>query len=148
MHHLKFFYQSAAQLNEGYNLLDILVEDTLYPQFIDVEIRSPFLLPAGDLTRVFFPAKECLLANILTAFAPHTTGIRFGIGKDLDIAKQLFDGAILFDQSADMGLVAEAYARIAAQELSYRGFDDLSCQDVLLDYFETACNLGMYGARA
>lgn len=44
---------------------------------------------------VNMPTLECLLGEKLTAFAPHTTGVPLGKKKELEIAKQLFDVAIL-----------------------------------------------------
>ena len=47
------------------------------------------------------PTLECLLGEKLTAFAPHTTGVPLGKKKELEIAKQLFDVAILSEQMND-----------------------------------------------
>ena len=41
--------------------------------------------------------KYDILGDKLTAFAPHTTGVPLGVGKSMEIAKQLFDAATLID---------------------------------------------------
>jgi hypothetical protein len=145
--HYKFFYYSAIETKEGYILLDILYEENLYPQLQEVEVRLPVLsISEAESTRVICPAPECLLGDKLTAFAPHTAGIQFGQNKELEIAKQLFDVAALFDISEDMGWISSAHEAIAAKELVYRGLDDLSSRDVLLDTFNTACMIGTRGS--
>ncbi len=97
--HYKFFYNSVIQVKENYILLDILFEENLYGGIQEVEIRSSLLSIEARCTIILCPAMDCLLGDKLTAFAPHTTGIQFGKGKELEIAKQLFDVAALFDVS-------------------------------------------------
>jgi hypothetical protein len=87
----------VIQEKESHILLDILYENNPYPRLQEVDIRSRLVLTDGRITRVLCPANECLLGDKLTAFAPHTTGIQYDKGKELEIAKQLFDVAILFD---------------------------------------------------
>ena len=41
---------------------------------------------------------DCILGDKLTAFAPYTIGIPFGVDKELEIIKQLNDIACLFDE--------------------------------------------------
>lgn len=89
---------------------------------------------------------ECLLGDKLTAFAPNTTGIQYGMGKEIEMAKQLFDIGILFDIVSDVDLIHETFDRIAKNELVYRGMPDLVPADVLLDSFRTVCLIGMRGA--
>ncbi|MFA6681104.1 MAG: hypothetical protein WCS35_03650, partial [Sphaerochaeta sp.] len=43
------------------------------------------------------PSVNCILGDKLTAFAPHTTGIPFGVDKELEIIKQLYDVSVLVD---------------------------------------------------
>jgi hypothetical protein len=144
--HYKFFFNSVIQSKESHILLDILFEENLYVQFQEIEIRSPLLLIGDESTRVFCPVLECLLGDKLTAFAPHTTGIQLGKNKELEIAKQLFDVAALFDVSENIGLIGETHAAIASKELAYRGLDKLTPQDVLWDTFWTAYLIGIRGS--
>ncbi len=143
--HHKFFFNSVIQSKESYILLDILFEENLYTKLQEVAIRSPLLSIEGKNTKVFCPVPECLLGDKLSAFAPHTTGIQYGKNKELDIAKQLFDVADLFDVSKNIGLVSATHKAIALKELVYRGLNNFTPRDVLLDTFSTACLIGMRG---
>lgn len=87
-----------------------------------------------------------MLGDKLTAFAPHTTGIQYGLNKELEIAKQLFDIGLLFDVAEDVELVSTTFETIAEQELVYRALNDLKIFDVLQDTFDTACVIGLRGA--
>ena len=71
------------------------------PNAASIEIQSSLITLDGQATKVVCPSKECLLGDKLTAYAPHTTGIPYGKGKELEMAKQLFDVAALFDVSDD-----------------------------------------------
>lgn len=72
---------------------------------------------------VKLPSKEDLLGDKLTAFAPHTTGIPFSRRKNcsMEICKQLFDVASLFDIVGDLSVTAETFNKFAMVELQYRG---------------------------
>ena len=91
------------------------------------------------------PSVECLLGDKLTAFAPHTTGVLFNQEKDLEIAKQLFDVAHLFDCAEDLRAVADSYKRVVQKELSYRELGDITFKDVLDDTFNTSCLIVSHG---
>ena len=86
-----------------------------------------------------------MLGDKLTAYAPHTTGIPYGTGKNLEIAKQLFDVSVLFDATDDINLVRTTFHNIALQELTYRGMNDLSSSDVLWDAINTSSLIGIRG---
>jgi hypothetical protein len=82
-----------------------------------------------------------MLGDKLTAFAPHTTGIPFFKGdKDcsMEINKQLFDIASLFDLTNDLTITADTFRKFAAVELLYRKADPSKLQDVLDDIFSTS----------
>jgi hypothetical protein len=78
-------------------LLDILFDEDPYPRLQEVDVNAPILSMEGRITRVSCPLAECLLGDKLTAFAPNTTGIQYGMGKEIEMAKQLFDIGTLFD---------------------------------------------------
>ena len=89
-----------------------------------------------------------LLGDKLTAFAPHTTGIPFfKDAKDcsMEINKQLFDIASLFDLTADLSVSTETFKKFAEVELQYRKQEGLTTQDVLQDIFNTACCISLRG---
>jgi len=146
--HYKFFYNSVIQGKESHILLDILFEENPYPLLQKVNIVSPLISVNGEIITVICPALECLLGDKLTAFAPHTTGINYGVGKELEIAKQLYDVAVLFDASADVNLVGAAFESMALKQLSYRAMSEQSCADVLMDVFHTAVLIGMRGSSS
>ena len=78
-----------------------------YNQIIDVEISSKFLKYDDVITKVHMPSINCILGDKLTAFAPNTTGIPYKVGKEMEIIKQLYDVANLFDIADN---VAEIYS--------------------------------------
>jgi len=146
--HYKFFFHSMIQNKESHVLLDILFDENPYPQLQKVNIDTPILSVEGQITDVVCPVVECLIGDKLTAFAPNTTGIQYGLGKDIEMAKQLFDIGALFDVVSDVDLICKTFEWTATKELSYRGMPELTPTDVLLDSFQTACLIGTRGAIA
>lgn len=150
--HAKCFYQVSYVTNRAQEkvLLDVLYEDIWYKHIERLPIESPFLLTEGEPLAVSLPSKEDLLGDKLTAFAPNTTGIPYikqTKGKDgsieerhcgMEIIKQLFDVASLFDRIDDLSVVRETFGRIAPLELEYRGLDRNNLQMVLDDIRKTA----------
>ncbi len=95
----------------------------------------------GDPVMVNLPSYQDMLGDKLTAFAPHTTGIPFFKGArdcSMEIIKQLFDVASLFDRTYDLSITKETFRNLVAIELLYRNCDSLSLQDVLDDIFNTS----------
>ena len=146
--HFKFFYPSVILKKESHILLDVLVEKNPYPSLHPLDVQSSLVSMQGKNTKVICPSKECLLGDKLTAFAPHTTGIPYGKDKELEIAKQLFDVAVLFDTIEDVQLVRTTYSNIVYQELTYRSMSLLTSTDVLWDSINTSILIGMRGANS
>ncbi|PIV27479.1 MAG: hypothetical protein COS37_02725 [Anaerolineae bacterium CG03_land_8_20_14_0_80_58_20] len=144
--HYKFFFDSGIESKESHILLDVLFEDNPYLRLQEINLESPLLSTEGKSTKVTCPTVEGLLGDKLTAFAPHTTGILLGAGRELEIAKQLFDIGILFDAAADLKLVGRVFENVASTQLAYRGLGKLTPADVLKDAFDTACIIGMRGS--
>jgi hypothetical protein len=144
--HFKFFFIDIND-DEKYTLLDLLFDKVLYSQVHNIELKSQILDLDGLPTLVSCPSPECLLGDKLTAFAPHTTGIRYNNDKALEMAKQLFDIGTLFDYMAKLGLFFETYERIAARELEFRKLALIRTEDVLRDTLSTAFMLGMRGYK-
>lgn len=150
--HAKCFYQVSYVTNKAQEkvLLDVLFEDVWYTRVERLPIVSPFLLTTGEPLTVSLPSKEDLLGDKLTAFAPNTTGIpyiKMVRGRDgqmeerhcsMEIVKQLFDVASLFDRVEDLSVVRETFGKIAPIELEYRGLDRGNVDAVLDDIFRTA----------
>lgn len=139
--HYKFFYKSDLDESEKYILLDILFEKCSYSKIIEKEIKCDFIELDDEIIKVKTPDINCILGDKLTAFAPKTTGIMYGKGKQLEIIKQLYDISNLFDESDDLSIISETFKKIAAQELSYRKAEGLSYNDVLDDIFNTSINI-------
>lgn len=130
--HFKFIYQSPLQEKEFYILLDILFSEIPYVETIEKEVKNELLIVDGLKTMVTVPSAECILGDKLTAFAPHTTGVPLGVGKSMEIAKQLFDVAALIDAMEDQDIVRKTYDKVVLEELGYRGLT-IGKEEVLQD---------------
>lgn len=150
--HAKCFYQVSYVTNTAQEkiLLDVLFENNWYTKIDKLPIESPFLSMVGESYFVSVPSKEDLLGDKLTAFAPNTTGIpyvkkvmnRFGEEEERDcsmeIIKQLFDIASLFDRINNLTVVRQTFEKIAPIELEYRGMDKDSLDVILDDIYITS----------
>ena len=150
--HAKFFYTVSYPGNGGADkiLLDVLFEDVHYSKIVSKPIKSPLLLIEEPDVMVSLPSHEDLLGDKLTAFAPHTTGIPFFKGEKkctMEIIKQLFDVASLFDITDDLTITKETFSRFAAVELQYRHMDPNDIRPVLDDIFQSALCICMRGTR-
>lgn len=148
--HAKFFYQVAypASGKQDVILLDVLFEEIHYANVVERPIQSRFLKMYGESVMVKLPSKEDLLGDKLTAFAPHTTGIPFFKGEkncSMEINKQLFDIASLFNLTNDITITTETFKKFAAVELLYRGLASNDIQMVLDDIYNTAVCLTLRG---
>lgn len=137
--HYKIFYISLLDDTESYILLDILFEKSHYVDVIEKNIDCKFIKYREPKRYVNMPSVDSILGDKLTAYAPNTTGIPYGKDKELEIIKQLFDVANLFDIMENIETVSETFKRMAQQELIYRGKDKkFTYEDVLDDIFETS----------
>jgi hypothetical protein len=141
--HYKFFY--ASRVDEGVRagfgeepvLLDILYAEADYAALTTKALNHPWLLVAPPIGSVSIPDIDSLLGDKLTAFAPNTTGILYTKNRPLEVVKQLFDVALLFDHATDLRRIGETFDRLARQEISFRQLD-ISPADVLTDIIQTA----------
>ena len=150
--HAKCFYQVSYVTNTATEkiLLDVLFEDNWYSCIDHKPIVSPFLQMTGEPLIVNLPSKDDLLGDKLTAFAPNTTGIpyiktvigRGGLPEErhcsMEIIKQLFDIASLFDQIDDLSISRATFEKIAPIELDYRRMDSGDITPILDDIFKTS----------
>lgn len=130
--HFKFIYKSPLLEKEFYILLDILFSEIPYVKTIEKEVKNELLLVDGVKTMVTVPSAECILGDKLTAFAPHTIGVPLGVGKSMEIAKQMFDVATLIDAMKSQDVVKQTYNNVVLEELGYRGIT-ISKEEVLQD---------------
>ena len=138
--HFKFIYQSPLQEKEFYILLDILFSESPYIETIEKEIKNEFLIANGTKTMVTVPSIECILGDKLTAFAPHTTGIPLGVGKSMEIVKQLFDVTTLIDVMENQDIVRKTYDKVVLEELDYRGLE-IGREEVLQDTLDACLSI-------
>jgi len=148
--HAKYFYQVAYFTNTDTEniLLDVLFEDNHYNNVVQMPIISRFLKTEGDVVLVNLPCSADLLGDKLTAFAPNTTGIPYFKGEkscSMEIIKQLFDIASLFDITNDLTIVADTFRKFAVVELAYRNLDPDNITQVLDDIYQTSLCICMKG---
>lgn len=142
--HFKFTYDSPINNRAFYILLDVLFEENHYVETVTKEIRNDLLLTDPEYLRVEIPSADCILADKLTAFAPHTTGIPLGVKKDMEVMKQLYDVSSLLDVFSNCKKVRDTYETIAKAELEYRGLD-MTINDCLWDTFDAALCIASRG---
>lgn len=145
--HYKFYYKPVtnARAEEEYILLDILFEKSHYAEHTqEIPILSPFIVSDGKNISIEVPIPEAILGDKLTAYAPNTTGIPYGIDKEVEIIKQLFDIGHLFDIVENVDTISKVFDQFAKTELEYRNLT-LSPGEVLDDTFETGVVIGTRG---
>lgn len=150
--HAKFYYEVSYPGKGGQDkiLLDVLFEETHYSRVVTLPIQSPLLITNEPAVMVSLPSPEDLLGDKLTAFAPHTTGIPYFKGEKkctMEIIKQMFDVASLFDLTDDLSVTRATFQKFAAIELEYRHLDSGDIQPVLDDIYQTALCVCMRGQQ-
>lgn len=148
--HAKYFYQVSYATGTATEciLLDVLFEDVHYANVRQLPIQSRFLKTIGEPVLVNIPSVADLLGDKLTAFAPNTTGIPYFKGAKscaMEIIKQLFDIASLFDITKDMATVADTFRKFAAVELAYRNLNPEDISQVLDDILQTSLCICLQG---
>ncbi len=99
------------------------------------------MLTEGTPSKVVIPNADCILGDKLTAFAPHTTGIPLGVGKELEIMKQLYDVRTLSGIFPNQNALWDTYDKVVREEIAFRDI----CRDrnsVLRDTIRAACITG------
>ncbi|MCL1984522.1 MAG: nucleotidyl transferase AbiEii/AbiGii toxin family protein [Methanomassiliicoccaceae archaeon] len=139
--HFKFLYRSPVRNEDLYIILDVVFEENNYSSTLKKEIVNSLLDTEPPATYITVPTVNCILGDKLTAFAPHTIGIPFGIGKEMEIIKQLYDIATLADKVDNFSEVKDTYKRFAEKEIEYRGLENMSFQDALVDSFNAALTM-------
>lgn len=143
--HYKFFYNTDKQ-DSGHILLDILIEESLYPEHVEVSISNKWI-ETDEETLVLTPSIDCITGDKLTAFAPNTIGIPYeksGNSTTMEICKQLFDLNLLFEKIDNFELVARTYQEFADKEIEYRD-KDLLISDILADTIDTCLIIAKRG---
>lgn len=138
--HFKMFYNSVVDGHEEPILLDLLCTFNPYPETMEYPIKHNWLATSGKDTLVVVPTFEAILGDKLTAFAPKTTGILYSKNRPVEIIKQLYDIAFLFDRITDLDVVKVSYTRVVQEEIGYRKLK-IKPVDVLKDTWNTCCTL-------
>lgn len=147
--HSKFFYQityTCRDSKEGYILLDVLYENCHYQNTLEIPITSPFIDIEGEPLKVKVPSVDDILGDKLTAFAPNTTGIPYFKKErmcSVEIIKQLYDVARLFDRIDDLETTAKSFRSIVQVEMAYRNITDV--ESVYNDTLQTALLIATRG---
>ena len=142
--HYKFSFKST-RIGSGTILLDVLIEDSIYPELIEKPVITKWIETDKD-TMVTMPSIDSITGDKLTAFAPNTIGIPYFKGRDkqpfsMEICKQLFDLSKLFENIQKMKVVAASFQAFAKHEIAYRKDGDpdakLTPEMVLRDTIDT-----------
>lgn len=147
--HSKIFYQLSYTDKvdkEGYILLDVLYEDCHYQNTIEVPIVSPFIELEGEPLKVHVPSADDILGDKLTAFAPNTTGIPYfkkGRVCSVEIIKQLYDVARLFDSIDNLYITSKSFYSIVRVEMAYRNISNIEA--VFDDILQTSLLISTRG---
>ncbi|MCK5136469.1 MAG: nucleotidyl transferase AbiEii/AbiGii toxin family protein [Bacteroidales bacterium] len=147
--HYKFIYKSnfpnrnkegdVISNPERDILLDILFTENLYPVLVNRPIETEWLIQNGDPVIITTPDIDSIAGDKLTAFAPNTTGVPYGVEKEKEIIKQLFDVACLFELLNDVEVFKKSFIESANCEIKYRPERNVtSFEQVLHDTINTA----------
>ena len=143
--HYKFIFNSLHSGKDSHIFLDLVFQELHYPKIDKKFIQAAYIETDGSLTEVDVLPIGCMLGDKLTAFAPNTCGIPYGIEKELEILKQLYDVSNLFGECDDLSLVKETFNKSSEVELAYRGLKEKTPHDVLDDIFETSILIATRG---
>lgn len=121
--HYKFTFESS-RAGSGSILLDVLIEDPIYPVIIEKAISTKWVETDTE-TLVLVPSIDSITGDKLTAFAPNTIGIPYFKGKgnqsfSMEICKQLYDLSKLFENIQNLEEVSASFHEFATQEIAYR----------------------------
>lgn len=148
--HFKFFYSSTRSKGESYILLDIVLDSPNYIPFIETKLIKGLFFETEHDFFVNVPTIEGLLGDKLTAFAPHTIGVPFGDGFNMQVVKQLFDIDQLFNISYDFPKISKSFEETATKEISYRT-NKFTVEDVLQDIIKLClgiCSIRLKGFQS
>lgn len=137
--HYKLFYQSVVDGRDEPILLDLLYTPNPYAKTQKIPINHYWLDTSGKDVIVETPTFGAMLGDKLTAFAPNTIGVLYSKNRPVEIIKQLFDIAFLFDRTSDIKIVKETFYKISREEIGYRNLS-ITTKEVLYDTWN-ACFL-------
>lgn len=150
--HYSFAFDSATKGKySGTTLLDVLIEDSIYPELTEKPVQTKWIETESE-TKIVAPTIDAITGDKLTAFAPNTVGIPYFKGRDqqpfsMEICKQLFDLSKLFERIENMEIVAQSFEAFAIKEIEYRKTktSGLTPEKVLKDTIDTCAILAKKG---
>ena len=142
--HYEFAFNSVFNTKmPGKILLDVLVEDPIYPEIVESPIQTKWI-ETIDKVVVKTPSVDAITGDKLTAFAPNTIGIPYFKGKEhftMEICKQLFDLSRLFEKISNLEVVSKSFILHAEQEIAFcekaNDKSELTPEKVLKDTIDT-----------
>ncbi|MBB4803973.1 hypothetical protein HNP37_004053 [Flavobacterium nitrogenifigens] len=138
--HFKTYYKSVVDGNIEPILLDLLYTSNPYPEVREFPIKHTWLLISEKETIITMPSFDAILGDKLTAFAPKTTGILYSKDRPVEIIKQLYDIAFLFDHIANLEIVKESYNKVVQEEIGFRKLA-ITAKEVLEDTWRACYTL-------
>jgi predicted nucleotidyltransferase component of viral defense system len=134
--HFKTYYKSVVDGNIDPILLDLLYSPNPYPEIQEVVIKHPWISTSGEETIITMPTFDAILGDKLTAFA----GILYSKNRPVEIIKQLYDIAFLFDNITDIEIVKASYNKVVQEEIGFRKFN-VTAKEVLEDTWQACYTL-------
>lgn len=149
--HFYFMFDGPVSQKECRINLDVAFEDNPYPRTVEKEVAAPFVITTGERTYVSVPSHESILGDKLTAFAPTTIGVNpfaTSLGKPIDnrlqVMKQFYDIARLYDYASDLSEVRGSYEGCHEFENVFRN-TRYTIKETLLDTFNHAAEIASMG---
>jgi hypothetical protein len=136
--HFKFFYESPLKKGRFHIILDVVYEVDYYLNVNTKKISNELIITKPPYDFVKVPTINGILGDKVTAFAPYSIGIPYGKMKELEIIKQFFDVATLFDVIDDFNEVVITYKHIAMIEINNRQLIDFDINKTLMDSYNAA----------
>lgn len=138
--HFKAYYKSEVDGNIEPILLDLLYSPNPYPQIQELPIKHNWISTSEEDTIIAMPTFDAILGDKLTAFAPKTTGILYSKNRPVEIIKQLYDIAFLFDNINDLSVVKNSYNKVVQEEIGFRKLE-ITATEVLQDTWQACYTL-------
>ena len=149
--HFYFSFKGPISKKECRVNLDVAFENNPYPKLIEKELNLPLLKTVGTKTFVSIPSEESILGDKLTAFAPSTIGVNpfaTSLGKTIDnrlqVMKQFYDIARLFDVISSIEDVLTSYKKCSEFENKFRE-TNYTIKETLLDTFNHCAEIASMG---
>lgn len=138
--HFKLYYTSVVDGKTEPILLDVLYSPNPYSAIRELPFVHPWLLQEDKPMTVQVPTFDAILGDKLTAFAPETTGILYSKNRPVEIIKQLYDIAFLFDNVQDIKVAQSSFMKVVEEEIAFRKLD-IQWHHVLEDIEKTSYTL-------